>query len=47
MVRVNISSMCIVSDRVVAGHNQAELSKLEAWIANSVESLMHLAELPG
>ena len=36
MVRVNISSMCMASDRVVAEHNQAELSKLEARTANSV-----------
>jgi len=36
MVKVNISSMCVASDRVVTEHNQAELSKLEAWISNIV-----------
>jgi len=30
MVRVNISSISMVSDRVVAEHNQVELCKLEA-----------------
>jgi len=36
MVRVNMSSMCMVSDIVVAEHNQAELSKLEAQTASNV-----------
>ena len=35
------------SDSVIAKHNQAELSKLEARTTNSVYSLMRLAELPG
>ena len=36
MVSVNISSMCIASDIVIAEHNQAELRKLEAQIVNNV-----------
>jgi len=36
MVRVNISSMCMTSGRIVIEHNQAELSELEARKANSV-----------
>ena len=35
MSSVNITSMYMSSDRVIAEHNQAELSKLEAQIANS------------
>jgi len=36
IVNVNISSMYMTSDRVIAEHNQAELSKLEAQTANNV-----------
>ena len=36
MVSVNISIMCIASDRVIAEHDQAKLSKLEARTTNSV-----------
>ena len=36
MLSVNISSMCIASDIAIAEYNQAELSKLEARITNSV-----------
>jgi len=36
MIRINISSMCMTSDRVVAEHNQSELSKLEARTMNNV-----------
>jgi len=36
MSSVNLSSMYMASDRVIAEHNQAELSKLEVQIANSV-----------
>jgi len=35
MIRVNISSMCMINERVVE-HNQAELSKLEVRTTNSV-----------
>jgi len=35
MSSVNISSMYMASDRVIAEHNQAELNKLEAWTTNS------------
>ena len=35
MSNVNISSMCIANDIAMAEYNQAELSKLEAQIANS------------
>jgi len=36
MSSVNISSMCIASDTVIAEYNQVELSKLEARTANNV-----------
>ena len=36
MSSVNISSICIESDIAIAEYNQAELSKLEVWTANSV-----------
>jgi len=36
MPNVNITSMYMASDRVIAKHNQVELSKLEAQTANSV-----------
>jgi len=36
MSRVNITSIYITIDRLIVEHNQAELSKLEVWIANSV-----------
>jgi len=36
MVRVNISSMRMTSDRVLVEHNQVELSKLEAQTTNNV-----------
>jgi len=36
MSNVSISSMYMASDRVITEHNQAELSKLEIWSANSV-----------
>ena len=36
MISVNISSMSIESDTVIAEYNQAELSKLEGQITNSV-----------
>jgi len=44
---VSTSRENMSSDSVIAKHNQAELSKLEARTANSVYSLMRLAELPG
>ena len=36
MSSVNILSMYMTSDRVIAEHNQVDLSKLEARIANIV-----------
>ena len=36
MSSVNITSMYMASDRVIAEHNQVELSKLEVWTAYSV-----------
>jgi len=36
MLSVNISCIYIVSDRVIAEHNQAELSRLEARSVNSI-----------
>ena len=36
MSSVNITSMYMASDRVIAEHNQVEISKLEVWIAKSV-----------
>jgi len=36
MSSVNISSICIASDIVIAEYNQVELSKLEAHTTNSV-----------
>jgi len=36
MLSVDILSMYIASNRLIAEHNQAELSKLEVQIANSV-----------
>jgi len=36
MSSVNITSMYMASDRVIAEHDQAELSRLEVRIANSV-----------
>jgi len=36
MSSVNILSMCIASDIVIAEYNQAELSMLEVRIMNSV-----------
>ena len=36
MSSVNISGKYMACDRVVAEHNQAELSKLEAQTANSI-----------
>ena len=36
MVSVNISSMYITSDIVIAEYNQVELSKLEAQTVNNV-----------
>jgi len=36
MSSVNITSMYIASDRLIAKHNQAKLSKLEVWTANSI-----------
>jgi len=36
MSSVNITSMYMASDRVIAEHNQVELSKLEVRSANSV-----------
>ena len=44
---VNISSICITSDIVIAVFNQEELSKQEARAANNVYSLKRLPELPG
>ena len=36
MSSVNITSMYMTSDRIIAEYNQAELGKLEVWTANSV-----------
>jgi len=36
MSSVNITSIYMASDKVIAEQNQAELSKLEVWITNSI-----------
>ena len=36
MSSINITSMYMASDRIIVEHNQAKLSKLEAWTVNSV-----------
>ena len=35
MSSVNISNMYMACDRIIAEHNQAELTELEVWTANS------------
>jgi len=45
MLSVNISSMSITRDIVIAEYNQAELSKLEARI--SEQCLVTMVRLPG
>jgi len=36
MSSVNITNVYMANDRVIAEHNQAELSKLEIWTVNII-----------
>ena len=47
MASVNISGKYMACDKVVAEHNQAELSKLECTDSKQYLTLERLARLPG
>ena len=47
MSSVNISGKYMAYDRIVAEHNQAELSKLECTDSKQYLTLERLARLPG